>query len=153
VAIWGGATGNRVGTNADGVSDEQERNVISGNRFGGVGIGNYDGTAGNVVAGNYIGTDKTGLLARGNLRNGVDLFGGGSSRIGGTNPVERNVISGNGYGVWLDSASPGPATSGAQILGNYIGTDKNGVPLLGNGIGVLLTHRFVNNVIGGSAPG
>src|SRR5262249_946383 len=34
--IFYGATGNRIGTNADGVSDELERNIISGARLNGV---------------------------------------------------------------------------------------------------------------------
>jgi Tol biopolymer transport system component len=161
VVIMQQATGNRIGTNADGISDELERNIISGAQWSGVLF--YQGTAGNVLAGNYIGTDQSGLLARGNGLNlriedefvgGVEGFGSGSNRIGGTTPVERNVISGNGYGVVLQ---PGlgdqVASSGLQILGNYIGTDKNGAPVLGNGVGVYLTYGSTDNVIGGSAPG
>jgi hypothetical protein len=161
VIIFNGATGNRIGTNADGVSDELERNVISGSRFDGVDIGNGDGTAGNVVAGNYIGTDTTGLLARGNavshipgdpfIRGGVVLWGSGSNRIGGATAVERNVVSGNGNGVVLQMYTRD--TSGVQILGNYIGTDKTGAPVLGNGVGVYLLDGSTDNVIGGSAPG
>src|SRR5262249_4859671 len=159
--ILAGATNNRIGTNADGVSDELERNIISCSRLEGVGFGNGDGTAGNVVAGNYIGTDKTGLLARGNamsdfggdpfIRGGVTFFGAGINRIGGLTPVERNIISGNAYGVVLESVG-GQATSGAQLLGNYIGTDKTGAPVLGNGVGIYLRDGSTNNLIGGSAP-
>jgi parallel beta-helix repeat protein len=151
VGIVSGATGNRIGTDADGVSDELERNIISCSLYEGVGIGNGDGTAGNVVAGNYIGTDKTGLLARGNEK-GVGFFGAGSNRIGGTTPVERNVISANRNGVVMESIY-GRGTSGVQILGNYIGTDKTGAPVLGNGVGVYLLDESTNTLIGGSAHG
>jgi hypothetical protein len=150
VAIWAGVTANRIGTSAD--SDNLERNIISSNRADGVLIGNGEGTAGNVVAGNFIGTDSTGLLARGN-GGGVRLLGAGSNQIGGAPSVERNVISGNGYGVVLES-NRGLGTSGVQILGNYIGTDKTGAPVLGNRlVGVYLMDGSTNNVIGGSAPG
>ena len=63
VRIRHGAHANLIGTDGDGVADEAERNVISGNTDHGV----YIADAGtNVVAGNYIGTDVTGTVALGN---------------------------------------------------------------------------------------
>ena len=69
---------NRIGTNSDGISDDLEANVISGNRnlggnpAGGCRpsgvfltdsvIGNGLATDNNLIAGNFIGTDRTGLL-------------------------------------------------------------------------------------------
>ena len=54
---------NLIGTNADGVSDEFERNVISGNLGHGIIIQNSNETK---VAGNYIGVDDSGQTALGN---------------------------------------------------------------------------------------
>ncbi|HZW31641.1 MAG TPA: hypothetical protein VFF52_13090, partial [Isosphaeraceae bacterium] len=50
IDISNGASGTRIGTNADGVSDQAERNVISGNAFSGISLDLA--TTGVVVAGN-----------------------------------------------------------------------------------------------------
>src|SRR5207249_3177518 len=71
---------NRIGTNGNGVADDAERNVISGNAQEGVrivapriaGPGPGPAMSGineadqNVIAGNYIGTDGNGTTALGN---------------------------------------------------------------------------------------
>ena len=90
IVIDGGASGNLIGTDGDGIDDAAERNVIAGNEFVGIWI-NGQGTDGNVVAGNWIGTSVTGdfALANGdsNLHypdeGGVSIVGGASgNRIG-----------------------------------------------------------------------
>ncbi|MBI3965182.1 MAG: thrombospondin type 3 repeat-containing protein [Chloroflexi bacterium] len=119
----------RIGTNADGVNDAAERNVISGNTFSGIGI-QGSGSHDNVIAGNYIGTTATGNV------------------IGGTVPAARNVISGNSqYGIDFFSI---PVT-GNTVLGNYIGVDVTGVSALPNQRGVSL--RATGNTVGGSGAG
>lgn len=65
VRIEGGASGNLIGTNGDGIDNALERNILSGNRQAGVwifGTGSDD----NVVAGNFIGASVTGDTALGN---------------------------------------------------------------------------------------
>ena len=62
VEIDGGATGDLIGTDGDGVNDVAERDVIGGNVFAGVWI-HGGGTSGNVVAGDLIGTNVTGDAA------------------------------------------------------------------------------------------
>ncbi len=62
--------GNRIGTNADGVGDAAERNLISGNQGNGVEI--FGDSTNDLVAGNYIGTDVTGTAALGNAAGGVE---------------------------------------------------------------------------------
>ncbi len=88
VRILNGAYNNRIGTDFDGVSDDLERNIISGNSRG-VQIDGL-GTTDNVIAGNYIGTDITGQTALGNDTQGVYIIAGAQRNI-----IDRNVISGN----------------------------------------------------------
>ena len=61
------STANIIGTNADGVSDALERNVISGNSDEGVVL---VGSTGNKIKGNYIGVDKTGNVGLPNYIDG-----------------------------------------------------------------------------------
>ena len=79
--------------NTIGGTNTGERNVISGNGWDGIAL--YEvGTILNQVLGNYIGTDYTGTVDLGNLRNGVLQFGGSTNNpIGGTSPAARNVES------------------------------------------------------------
>ena len=150
VEIDGGASGNLIGTNGDGVDDALERNVISGNPFAGVWITGL-GTDDNVVAGNYIGTDVTGTIAVGNgsavqydsifaqLAGGVVINSGATDNLIGTSGQsaddagERNVISGNTYGgVEIE----GSGTGGNVVAGDFIGINAAGTAALANGITV-----------------
>lgn len=148
VAIFGGAKFNRVGTNADGLSDVAERNIISGNVATAGVLIVHSGTEGNVVAGNYIGTDVTGTAAIGN---GVGVaVDAANNTIGGTTAAARNVLSGNiYYGVFLNTA----LTTGTVVAGNYIGTDATGTVALGNDYGVVIANGASGNVLGGTSPG
>jgi titin len=140
VSISDGASGNIVGGTATG-----SRNIISGNFSGGVQIRGA-GTDGNVVQGNRIGTDKTGVLALGNLFGVACGEEASNNLIGGTTPTSRNIISGNGNAGVLISDS-----AGNKIQGNYIGTDKSGTVDLGNELhGVSITGASTENVVGGS---
>jgi Ca2+-binding RTX toxin-like protein len=145
-------TGTRIGTNADGVSDEFERNIISGNNApGGEGIQSRGENT--IIAGNYIGTDVTGLLAIPN-RIGVSLSVGAINNLIGTNAdgvrddIERNIISGNAIdGVVISGAG----TTGNTVAGNYIGTDKTGLVALPNDQrGVRIDQDASGNTIGGT---
>ena len=74
----------------------------------------------NVIAGNYIGTNAAGDAARPNGLTGVDVVGQ-DNVIGGPDPEDRNVISGNGVGR-VDVTDG----SGHVIEGNQIGTNAAG---------------------------
>ena len=140
VSIIGGAQNNQVGGALPG-----ERNLISGNGGDGVHISGL-GTDHNTVSGNFIGTDATGTSAIGNLVHGV-AFGAGAqnNRVGGETPGERNLISGNGDGVRMDSSG----TMHNTVSGNYIGTDATGTGALGNdGYGVTIYAGAGPNIIG-----
>ena len=115
---------NRIGTNADGIGDAAERNLLSGNVLDGVTIFG-EGVAFNVVAGNLIGTNFAGTAAIANQVNGVGIFTGASfNTIGGHAPAARNVLSGNTLsGVVMAD----PNTMGNVVAGNYIGTNVAGV--------------------------
>jgi len=117
------------------------------NRFADDGI-ELDVAGGNTIEGNYIGTDVTGTIALGN-NYGISVKSDGNI-IGGTNPGQRNIISGNnnwGIGFYV-------AASNNTVQGNYIGTDVVGTSALGNsGSGINLYNGAANNTIGGITAG
>ncbi len=105
----------------------------------------------NVVEGCYVGTDTTGTAAIGNTF-GISVSGFGiggvaqNNRIGGTTAAQRNVISGNRFGLDI-----GFGASGTLVQGNYIGTDATGNSDLGNcGQGIYISGA-TGNTIGGTA--
>lgn len=144
-----GARANRVGTDGNGVADDAERNVISGNGVEGVLLVG-PGTDQNLVAGNYIGTDVFGSEPLRNSwrapgwRGAVDVWG--DARF---NRIEGNVISGNKrHGVQVRNGA-----SHNVVVGNFIGTDATGNVAMGNGgPGVNLVDTFYNRVGPLTAP-
>jgi hypothetical protein len=123
------------------------RNIISGNRTGGILTG---GSGNNLIQGNFIGVDATGTNAVGNGLHGVWIQGS-SDVIGGTNAGARNVISGNGGNGVVVNQAQSARIRDISIQGNYIGTDANGTRLLPNGgIGVEM-NESTNVLIGGAA--
>ncbi|MGB7324588.1 MAG: hypothetical protein WBD31_06935, partial [Rubripirellula sp.] len=132
IHLDGGANNNTIGTNADGTSDQLERNIISANE---IGI-HVDGatTSNNTIAGNYIGTDITGTLDRGNTTEGIRITGA-DNVVGGPLAAQRNVISGNeDEGIEVGG-------NNTRIEGNYIGTDATGLKRLGNaGHGIVVEN-------------
>lgn len=141
-------TGNLIGLKADGLTDGSisreainitgtstnvtiggatpaTRNVIA--NAGAQGIkANASGTV--TIIGNFLGTDRTGLVAKGN-RNEAIRVADGTVTIGGTDSGEGNVISGttNDDGIYIVNASPT-----VTILGNLIGVAADGTTPMGN---------------------
>src|SRR5262249_43621821 len=109
-------------------------------------------SANNTIAGNYIGTNATGTaaVANGDIGVRVDL-GASNNVIGGPNPADRNLISGNtNNGVVLS----GTGTQFNAVFGNYIGTNAAGTAALGGqNVGVFAEASASNNFIGGVEPG
>lgn len=140
----------------NGLNISSGGNVIRGlviNRFPGNGVA-IGGSAAinNVIAGNYIGTDPSGSSALGNGYNGVFIgLGAQNNTVGGDEPSERNVISGNvleGVGIH------GIETGSNAVSGNYIGTDATGTTSVGNELhGVRIYGGSRNNTVGGSTSG
>ena len=147
VQILNGPQSNRVGTDGDGIADEIERNLVSGNIGNGIAL--RGSSSNNFIAGNHIGTNVSGNRA---VPNGVGLLlAGGVShnQIGGNTQRERNVISGNAtLGIRIIDGSYN------NILGNYIGTDVAGESELANQHqGVRIDSGTQNKIAGNVVSG
>ncbi len=141
------ALGNGLGIVADAstiggnsITNPTARNVISGN-----GVGIEDRSSSTLIEGNYIGTDITGTQAVGN-GTGVWLFG--NTTLGGTDPGDGNVISGDSsFGVRIFGSKN-------VVQGNLIGTDYTGTKAVAGSTGIVMNDP--DNLIGGldtNAPG
>jgi CSLREA domain-containing protein len=90
------------------------------------------------IEGNFIGTNPAGTSALSNGGTGVYLFATANSTVGGTSRASRNLISGNQQaGVFIDDGGSccGLGSSDNNLVqGNLIGTKKDGIQPLGNGL-------------------
>jgi len=164
-----GITGNLIGTNPagtaalgngygilvqDSTSSPIRGNVISGNGLEGIHVlavsPGFTLAGGNVITGNYIGTNATGTAGIPNL-GGITIQNADRNTIGGPDPAQRNIISGNnGSGVQLFGAY----STRNEVLGNYIGVDVSGAADLPNaGSGVEAFNNATSNTVGGAVPG
>lgn len=141
---------NLIGFNNDGVDDDFERNIFSGNVFYGLYLKNNASSGvssmANVIRGNYfgLGTDGTSMIVNDN--SGVALNLSENNLIGGTTPQARNyfALPGNGHGV-----SFGGGAHGNKVAGNWVGFDINGDPARGiNSNAILIGNSNRNNAIG-----
>jgi hypothetical protein len=131
--IAGGAKNNIIGGN-----NSADRNVFSGNNYGGIEISD-NGTDYNQILGNFIGTDINGNVSLPNS------FGIGISSLVTKTQIENNVVSGNStFGIILTENA-----DSSVIVGNYIGTGQDGNSDVGNGAcGIAITAGANNNIIG-----
>ena len=111
---------------------------------------------GNTIAGNFIGTDPTGTIGMPNTQ-GISFDDSPNSTIGGLNPGDRNLISGNnGEGIG-DRNGGAHNWSGLIVQGNFIGTDVTGTKALSNSFGVSLRGQQSglrpSVTVGGTAAG
>jgi len=166
-----------IGNRQDGISllgsssNTITKNVISDNAFGifaqsdfqsGVNSGQ---PANNVITGNFIGTDATGLVAVGNGVRAIDTEGAGigiqhgsnNNIIGGTTAADRNIISGNYFGVMFRFGGAGNSNTppvNNSILGNYIGVDVSGETALPNTAdGISIAEGASTTIVGGATAG
>lgn len=121
IAIDFGGQRNTIGGSVAGA-----RNVVSGNNVTsfeyGAGISIQGGAEDNVVQGNFVGTDITGTRVIGNRADGIILDGLYPNTVGGADPGEGNLVSGNArHGISVRSSS-----YGFRVEGNRIGTDVTG---------------------------
>lgn len=127
----------RVGTDADGVNDAAERNVISGNGYMGIYVYGANAT-GITIAGNYIGVAADGVSDLGNGSHGVGIYNSASSNlVGGTASGSGNVIAYNGdsgseYGLVVYAST----TLYNRVLGNsFLQNQSDGIRLWSSGNG------------------
>ena len=115
-----------------------------------------------LIQGNYIGTDKTGNAAIGNILGIAAPTPGGASvgniTIGGTTTGAGNVISGSTSLEGIEVGADGPAVGTVVIQGNMIGTNALGTAAIGNtGGGIYAVQRsggsIASLVIGGTTAG
>ena len=134
--------------NIFGGTSVAERNVVSGSNTG-RGFSVFSSSAtGNTFLGNYIGTNSAGTAIVGNFDDGIGLTtGANNNTIGGLTAGSRNIISGNGQGIYIDGAG----ADDNIIIGNYIGTDVTGLVDLGNlDDGIQVANSASGTVIGGT---
>ena len=116
------------------------RNIISGNGYDGISLADFTGDSGLPIKiiGNYIGVAGDGLTPFPNGTTGGPTFNGAGIEvirtpnayleIGGLNPGDGNVISGNlESGVVIEQNS-----SFVTIFGNKIGVSDDGIVPIGN---------------------
>ncbi|SFZ89409.1 hypothetical protein SAMN05428642_101246 [Flaviramulus basaltis] len=160
--------GNYIGTNESGtlalangigiaLQDENNsvggqaigsRNIISGNTTG-IEI-SQSASSGSLVVGNYIGLNALGNSALANAI-GISLTSSSiSCIIGGSDPLDRNIISGN--------SNIGISASGTShiIINNYIGLNPEGTGIIKNDneglkfTGTLTNTQVSENIISGN---
>jgi len=106
--------------------------------------------ASNAVEGCIIGLDVAGTTDRGNTRNGILITNAPNNRIGGTNLVQRNLISGNNQSGVLIVGAP---ASNNVVIGNWLGCDVTGQIARGNSLRGVWIDSASDNVVGGTGPG
>ena len=98
--------GTNAGSGSDGLRINTNNCIVKGlviNRFAGAGIFINTGKSGNTIAGNYLGTNTDGTIDLGNGGPGISIqISASDNKIGGTNATDRNIISGNGGGIFLN---------------------------------------------------
>ncbi|HUM68192.1 MAG TPA: right-handed parallel beta-helix repeat-containing protein, partial [Chloroflexota bacterium] len=138
--------GNGASENLVGGTAAAERNIFSGNDQDGVGLQGVN-VQNNVIINNYVGLKQNGLVRLRNGADGVDVAEGVSNnQIGGLNPGERNVISGNNRdGVEI---SHNLGTQGNHIVGNFIGLAPSGNETIYNGgRGITFEDQVTANLV------
>jgi CSLREA domain-containing protein len=139
---FGAPAGNVYGVMIWGPRNTVFANVISGN-FIGIAAGDEKQT----IEGNHIGTDPGGTMTNPGLMNTTGILlqaGADGTLIGGANPSQRNLISGNDLGIEIESERN-------EIKGNFIGTNITGDAALPN-LNAVEVHGNLN-LIGGANTG
>ena len=124
----GAASGNRIGGVGLG-------NVISGNDGAGVRIRN--GMIGTLVVANIIGRDPTNSFSIGNGGSGVRIEGSSGNSVGGTGAGAGNIVAGNsGDGVAVLGAATGNTiVRNASFSNTGLGIDLGGDSVTPNDLG------------------
>ena len=99
---------------------------------------------GNIIQGNRVGTNPAGDDDISNNGGGISVMGSSSdTQIGGTEPGDGNLISGNwGSGIAISGSTQN------VVKGNYIGTNNTGTAAISNADGVFISDGAQSNTIG-----
>jgi hypothetical protein len=146
VKLSGASTGGFVTGLRIEAADTTIRGLVINDFHVGVNMVGFDTTR-NTVEGNFVGTNPAGDAALGNALIGVSISSGvPGNTVGGTEPAQRNLISGNeGDGIVV----AGPDN---KVQGNLVGTTASGTGDLGNsGDGVHVSNS--DNTVGDTEPG
>jgi hypothetical protein len=162
--IWidGGSSNNRIGTNADGVNDVAERNVISANVEQNIWL-YQPTTTGNKIMGNTIGLNAAGTAAVGTNNQTVAAAGIlvqeanytviGTDGDGQGDALEGNVISGSILNINLTGTSNLNESHHNRISGNLIGTNASGTASVGIQVEGVRVYVGYDNLIGTDGDG
>lgn len=145
--------GSKAGSGVTGLVLHGEGIVIRGlaiNRFSGMGI-LIENSKANAIHGCHIGIPVDGQSKAGNGFSGLVIRDSANIRIGGTEPDQGNVISGNlRDGILIQGAK----STMNLVVGNWIGTDRTGAQAIGNGgCGIRLDDAGGNYIGIAQAPG
>ena len=109
-----------------------------------------------VITGNFIGTDPTGVSALPNqigIAIGFTQGGTVGATIGGPDPADRNLISGNTTSGYFATSNFNGGSSTA-FYGNVVGLDKDAAAPLPNARGITFSNRGPTTAqIGDAVPG
>ena len=130
--------------------------VINRSSNSGIVIGNFANSAvgaGSVIEGCFIGTNAAGTAAGPGNAGGIRVVAN-DVLIGGTSAAARNLISGNGSGIFIGSTFQGVTPTNVRVQGNLIGTNAAGTAAItaGVGVGVAISELGGNHIIGGTTP-
>lgn len=103
---------------------------------------------GHRIRGCFIGTDIGGMNAVSPTASSTGIYQGTQATIGGTDPADRNVISGNGYiGIWDGHTAASPSSWQGNLFG--LAADATTV-IPGQDYGIYNSTASPNSVIGGT---
>jgi hypothetical protein len=137
-----------------GGSTYSARNIVSGNGQDGLIL--HDNCGGSIIKANFFGVGVDGKTVIGNHDSGIRIYGNTTSNgviIGGSNYVERNVTSGNGFpstNLSRDGIRIEGNASNHIIKGNYVGTDSTGTIAIGNEWAGISLNEVSNAIVGGT---
>lgn len=116
--------------------------AINGIKTKGIGIQVAEGVTGVLVQGCFIGTNAGGKV---DSSSGFGIVAKGTVSVGDVAAAARNLISGNdGAGIQFRGPS-------SVALGNLIGTNASGLPVLGNGKGIDIAAATATGIVIGGA--
>jgi len=145
IVLDGASAGSQASGLVISAGDSTVRGLVIG-RFSLDGIQLRD-RGGDAVFGNLIGIDAAGTALLGNNRWGVNDNSAGNT-IGGTQPGDGNVISGNRLaGIYILYGDH------SVVQGNFIGTDVNGTSALGRQVEGVSATVGMDVTIGGAVAG